>query len=239
MRSVGKTRLRKSGPGAAKRANTETEVKLRIPDGLRFLRQLARLKARLIRSRVHEMNTLYDTPEGHLARHAQMLRLRVERPARGAYGGVRVRKKAEERRERSVWLTFKGPAGARASGGSRYKVREEHELRVFDDQEMARILEALGLRPWFRYEKFRTTFRLPGMRELKLELDETPIGLFVELEGEPRQINRAAGLLGFGAGDYINKSYGALFMEKCGLSRRASRNEPVPSCGLPDMTFPS
>ncbi len=81
MRSASKTGLRKSGGRGGGRAHTEIEVKLRVPDERRLLRQLARLEAKLVRGRVHEMNTLYDTPDGNLARHGQMLRLRVERPA--------------------------------------------------------------------------------------------------------------------------------------------------------------
>jgi len=96
------------------------------------------------------------------------------------------------------------------------------------------------MRPWFRYEKFRSTFSLPRMKGLKLVLDETPIGVFVELEGKREEIDRAAQLLGFGASDYVTQSYGALFMEKHGLSRRrggASRVEPTPFSGVPDMLF--
>jgi adenylate cyclase, class 2 len=248
MRSTSKTGLRKSSRGAAqganaktanpKRANVETEIKLRLHDRPGLLRRLARLKAKLIRARVHEMNTLYDTAEGNLARHGQMLRIRVDRPARGSYMGVTARKMVPGKPEKSVWLTFKGPAkGARANNRGRYKVREEHEVPIFDDREMHRILEALGLRPWFRYEKFRSTFSLPRMKGLQVVIDETPIGLFLELEGEQAEIDRAAALLGFGPSDYISKSYGALFMERHGLSRPASHNEPVPSCGLPDMVF--
>src|SRR5713101_4596690 len=133
MRPASKTGLRKSGPGAPqranakranpKRANVETEVKLRVPDRPRLLRQLARLKAKLIRARVHEMNTLYDTAKANLARHAQMLRVRVERPARGSYMGMTARKIVPGKPEKSVWLTFKGPAkGARANDRGRYKV---------------------------------------------------------------------------------------------------------------------
>ncbi|PYU21294.1 MAG: hypothetical protein DMG32_20960 [Acidobacteria bacterium] len=239
MRSASKTGLRKSGRGARKRAKTEIEIKLRVTDVPRLLGQLARLKAKLIGARVHEMNTLYDTPDGRLARHGQMLRIRVERPAPGADRVGRAHKMSKEKSEISALLTFKGPArGLQANERGRYKIREEHELPIFDHEEMSRILEALGMRPWFRYEKVRSTYKLPGMNGLKLVLDETPIGLFIELEGGRGEINRAARLLGFGASDYINKSYGALFMEECGLSRPASHNEPIPSYGLPDMLFP-
>jgi adenylate cyclase class 2 len=242
MRSASKTALRKSGRGAPKRAGTEIEVKLRIADRRQLLQRLARLKAKLVVPRVHEANTLYDTAEGHLARHGQMLRIRVERPAARANGAGKARKMGTKRPEISALLTFKGPAkGAKANEPGRYKVREEHELRIADHEELPRILEALGLRPWFRYEKFRSTFKLPRM-SVKLELDETPIGLFVELEGERGQIKRAAGLLGFHGSDYINKSYGALFMEARGRSRargKASHAEPTPSSRLPDMLFRS
>jgi adenylate cyclase, class 2 len=241
MRSASKTGLRKSARRAGKKADTEIEVKLRIGDRRGFLRQLTRLKAKLTRARVHEMNTLYDTSDGQLARHGQMLRLRVEGAERGEPRAGQRRKVAKDkpRSTNSAVLTFKGPVnGAEARKSKRYKIREEHELRVSNPEEMPKIFEALGLRPWFRYEKFRSTFSLPGMTRLKLTLDETPIGLFVELEGEPGEIDRAAGMLGFAHSDYINKSYGALFMEERGMGP-ASGREPIPSSGLADMLFRS
>jgi adenylate cyclase class 2 len=182
------------------------------------------------------MNTLYDTRDGKLARQGQMLRLRVERRARRT---DRAGKKSKGAGVPAL-LTIKGPGPGLPKRGSagRYKIREEHELRIGDHEEMPRILEALGLRPWFRYEKFRTTYRLPGIAHLKLELDETPIGSFLEIEGERDAIDRAATLLGFARSDYIDKSYGALFMEQRGLAgKAASQIEPTPFSGLPDMLF--
>jgi adenylate cyclase, class 2 len=241
MRSASKRGLRKSGHGAPQRAGTEIEIKLRIADRRQLLQRLARLKAKSTAPRVHEVNTLYDTADGDLARHGQMLRLRLERPA-GRANGAGKRKKGKRRPEISALLTFKGPAkGSKANPSSQYKIREEHELRIADHEELPRILGALGLRPWFRYEKFRSTFKLPRM-SVKLELDETPIGAFVELEGARGQIKRAAGLLGFHSSDYINRSYGALFMEARGRSRargKVSHIEPTPSSRLPDMLFRS
>ena len=43
------------------------------------MRRLRRLKAKSVVGRVHEMNTLYDTSDGSLARRGQMMRIRVER----------------------------------------------------------------------------------------------------------------------------------------------------------------
>ena len=250
MRLASKRGLRKSRGARGKRAHTEIEVKLRVPDKRRLLRQLAQLKPKLLRARVHEMNTLYDTPDGSLARHGQMLRLRVERPASRAQGAGGKRKTGSRKARIPVLLTFKVPAkggpakegsakGRKASKPGAYKIREENELRIPDRGDALRILEALGVRPWFRYEKFREVFGLRGMRGLKLALDETPIGVFVELEGRREEINRAAKLLGFARSGYINKSYGALFMEERGLAGRGSHKEPVPFSGVPDMVFGS
>jgi adenylate cyclase class 2 len=243
MRLASKRGLRKSRGAAGERAHTEIEVKLRIPDKRPLLRQLERLEAKLISARVHEMNMLYDTDDGNLARHGQILRLRVERPASRAAGAGTKGKAGTGKRETAVLLTLKGPPkrgrakGPKANKPGLYKIREENEVRIPDRGEALMILKALGVRPWFRYEKFRTVFGLRGMRGLKLALDETPIGIFLELEGPREQINRAAELLGFARSGYINKSYGALFMEERGFMGRASHNEPVPFSGVPDMVF--
>jgi adenylate cyclase class 2 len=98
-------------------------------------------------------------------------------------------------------------------------VREEIELEVTDDTTLAQIFEGLGLRRWFRYEKFRTTFRLPSAltwaRRLLIELDETPIGVFVELEGPAKAIDRTARALAFQKSDYVLANYMVLYREYC------------------------
>jgi adenylate cyclase class 2 len=93
---------------------------------------------------------------------------------------------------------------------------------------MARILRALGLHPVFCYEKFRTTYALPDVRGLKIELDETPVGIYLELEGPVAGINRGARLLGYRRKDYLTDSYGSLYLADC---RRRGRKPG-------DMLFP-
>jgi adenylate cyclase class 2 len=120
-------------------------------------------------------------------------------------------------------LTFKGPvfSGRRRDGSAtraqRHKVREEIEFQVGDAVAVAEILERLGMRPSFHYEKYRTTFALPATKPwatgLLIELDETPIGTFLELEGPPKAIDRAAKELGFSKEDYILTNYVSLFVE--------------------------
>ena len=200
----------------------EVEIKLRIKERGRLLRRLTQLKAKRQAPRVHEMNALYDTSDGALARRAQLVRIRVEYAPGGG-------------KPKNVVLTYKGPLGAKKPGrrDARYKIRHEREVGIADDRAMASILEAMGLTPWFRYEKYRSTYRLPGLVSLKVEFDETPMGEFLELEGPSREIDRGAKMLGFAAADYIVRSYGSLWMEHAGLGQ----GEPKPGRGLRDMLF--
>jgi adenylate cyclase class 2 len=193
----------------------ETEIKLKIEDIEAFHVVLKRLGAHLMSgntSRVHERNIIFDTPQNDLARRGQLLRIRVETQ----------RKTADQSKEieKRVILTFKRPVDQRteATPGP-YKVREELELEVADAGMLTRIFEGLGMTGWFQYEKFRTTYQLPESihwgKGLLIELDETPIGTFVELEGPPQAIDRAAEELGFSKHDYIMKNYLSLYLEDC------------------------
>ncbi len=158
----------------------ETEIKLRVEDAAALHKKLKRLGARPVnggRGRAHEMNVIFDTPQGGLAKHGQLV----------------------------------------AAG--RHKVREEIEVEVSDAGNLTKIFEGLGMRGWFRYEKYRTTFKLPTAlrwaQGLLIELDETPIGTFMELEGPAEAIDRAAKELGYSPRDYVLKNYLALYAEEC------------------------
>jgi adenylate cyclase, class 2 len=86
-------------------------------------------------------------------------------------------------------VTFKGPA--RFSGG--VKTRQEIETGVGDADIVLDLFAALGLTSWRRYQKRREAWRLAGVA---VALDDTPMGGFVELEGEPAMIPGAAAQLG-------------------------------------------
>jgi adenylate cyclase, class 2 len=188
-----------------KSASTEIEVKLPVPDRRAMLRLLQKLKARG-GVRVHEMNTLYDTPEGALASAGRLVRIRLLHAAT-----LRPSSKSERRAPLGAVLTYKGPVTTPQD--ALYKIREEHEVRVKDGEALARVFQGMGLQPRFRYEKYRTTFRLPAVPGVLVELDETPVGDFLELEGPTASIDRAASALGYASADYIVKSYGQLFIE--------------------------
>jgi len=52
-------------------------------------------------------------------------------------------------------------------------------------------------------------------KDLLVELDETPVGNFVELEGPAEAIDKAAEALGYTRKDYLVKNYLALYAEDC------------------------
>jgi adenylate cyclase, class 2 len=201
----------------------ETEIKLQIVDLKKLMRDLRRLRARRIgkgSGRIQESNVIYDTPQGGLAKHGQLLRIRTET--------LQLGKGRRAKGHQRIVLTFKQPSlKAGDAGGDqgkyvrsgRHKVREEIEMEVTDAAVLGSIFEGLGMRGWFRYEKYRTTMKLPASerwaKDLLIELDETPIGNFLELEGPPEAIDRAAHLFGYRRSDYILKSYLALYLEDC------------------------
>jgi adenylate cyclase, class 2 len=208
----------------------EIEIKLHVPDVAAIRSRLKQLRAREISPRTHESNTLYDTPRHDLRRRGQLIRTRIEQPA------SRVGKRRPNENATAV-LTYKGPslssrnatkAGRHSKIRSHFKIKDEREVSVTGVDEMARILRALGLHPVFRYEKFRTTYALPDVRGLKIELDETPVGIYLELEGPVAGINRGARLLGYRRKDYLTDSYGSLYLADC---RRRGRKPG-------DMLFP-
>jgi adenylate cyclase class 2 len=185
-------------------AMTEIEIKLRVLDCPQALRRLAALGWAARGGRELERNFVFDTPDGVLHGAGCLLRVRD-------WAGV-------------CSLTLKQPG--EASG--RHKVKEEFEVEVSDCAVLGGILEGLGFVVAWRYEKYRTHFELAGAAG-EIVLDETPIGDFLELEGEANWIDRTAIELGFSAQEYITDTYGALFE-----AYRASN----PEVGA-DMVFPS
>jgi adenylate cyclase, class 2 len=207
---------------------TEIEIKLRITNPKQFLRNLKKLGAKPSAPRVHELNLLFDTPDGGLAKHGQLLRIRTETPSQEApsrKAGRALSKGASKKAAQRYLLTFKSPPEALAIGpvarplGNRHKVREELETVLTDAGSLQRIFEGLGLRGWFRYEKYRTPYRLPGRykwaKDLQIDFDETPIGTYVELEGPHQAIDQAALLLGYHPRDFITKNYLVLYLDDC------------------------
>jgi adenylate cyclase class 2 len=179
----------------------ETEIKLAVPDVASGRKLLRKAGFRVSRSRVFEANTIFDTESCALRQASRLLRIRTA-------GGV-------------ATLTYKGPPSV-----GRHKSREELETTVADADRLAQMMQRLGFLPTFRYEKYRTEFKQPRRAGVAV-LDETPIGVYLELEGTEHWIDRTARLLGFTEADYITTSYGRLYLEWCASQR----------CESGDMVF--
>jgi adenylate cyclase class 2 len=171
----------------------ETEIKLPAPDVASAKRMLYRAGFRVYKRRVFEDNTVFDTPRLTLRKASTLLRLREA-------GGKAI-------------VTFKGRPIA-----SKHKSREELEVEVSDAGGMRAIVERLGFRPIFRYQKYRTEYQQPS-RVGVATLDETPIGIYLELEGEPGWIDRTAAKLGYTEDAYIVSSYARLYFDWCKKNR--------------------
>jgi adenylate cyclase class 2 len=187
------------------KTKSEIEIKLHITNTPEILRKIKKLRP-TSQPRVQERNTLYDTPQSYLRRRKMLLRLRIETPAN--------RNAASNHGAERVILTAKAPPPRdQKTNPSRYKIRAEREQPVpGSSRQYAKALIALGFRPTFRYDKFRTTFRLPN---LHLDLDETPAGTYLELEGHPKAIDRAANALGFTKHAYLRATYWDLYAAAC------------------------
>ncbi len=164
-------------------SNKEIEIKFRVDDLRTLARRLRAAGFRLVTSRIHEDNTLYDLPGRVLRKRGEVLRLRK-------YG--------------SEWLLTHKARGR----VTRHKTRVETETGIAEGAKMEAILRSLGYEPAFRYEKFRGEW---SDGKGHVVVDETPIGTFGEIEGRARWIDRTARLLAIEPKSYITQSYVELF----------------------------
>jgi adenylate cyclase class 2 len=190
----------------------ETEVKFRVHDLTRLEALLASTGFHQVTPRTFEHNTLFDTPDRSL--RAQQSILRVRR-----YG------------DRWV-VTHKAlpPNGNPAS--ERHKHRVETETEVEDGEAIATIFTSLGYRPAFTYEKWRAEY---ADATGHCVVDETPIGLFAELEGPSEWIDRTAAALGLDQSDLMTLSYGRLFDQWRAESGSSAQNltfEEIPDAKI-------
>ncbi len=166
---------------------TEIEVKIRIDNIEKFKEKLTSIGAELAKARHREKNTLYDFPSRLLFSQQRALRLREE--------------------NKKTYLTFKGPP----QKSRKFKIRDEYETEVKNPKQMKKILKELGFIPTFCYEKHRAVYRI---KKLKICLDETSIGNYVELEGEQSHIVRVANSLGFSKKEFLKLDYIQLIKNK-------------------------
>jgi adenylate cyclase class 2 len=163
------------------------EIKLRFDTADAARDAVLGIGATALRGRRLQEDALLDTADATLKRRGCALRVRAEA---GRH-----------------FLTFKGPALP-----SVMKLREEIETIVGDAELVTHILEELGFRVWFRYQKYREEF---AYGDVTIAIDETPLGTFVEIEGADVGIRSTAESLGRTESDYVVASYRTLFLSDC------------------------
>jgi adenylate cyclase, class 2 len=167
----------------------ETEIKLAVETAAKGRAILRRHAFGVIRPRVFEQNLVLDDDRGSLRERGLLLRVREA--------------------GKTVTCTFKG-----LETPGRHKSREEREFQASDLESCVAVFGGLGFREAFRYEKYRTEFARDKEHGHAV-LDETPIGVYLELEGPARWIDRTAKELGFPPEAFITDSYGKLYAGWC------------------------
>jgi adenylate cyclase class 2 len=167
----------------------EVEIKLAAASARKARSVLCGHGFEVIRPRVFESNVVLDDARRSLRARGLLLRVR--------------------RAGKIFTCTYKG---LEMSGP--HKRREEREFAVSDFDVCLAVFGALGYRESFRYEKYRTEFARPG-ESGHATLDETPIGVYMELEGPARWIDRTAREIGYPRETWITASYAALYAEWC------------------------
>jgi adenylate cyclase class 2 len=165
----------------------EREVKLAFRDVEEARSAIIAAGAEPLRGRRLQEDCLLDTADDQLFRRRCVLRVRMECG--------------------KTLLTFKGPVQE-----SSMKLREELETIVGDGLLLLRVLEQMGFRVWFRYQKYREEF---AHEDVIVALDETPVGVFVEIEGSEQGIHDMALALARTPADYVLDSYRGLFVKHC------------------------
>jgi adenylate cyclase, class 2 len=164
----------------------EREVKLSFDSPESAREAVTAAGATPLHGRRLQEDALLDTGDNRLQKRGCALRIRMEN------GKSRI--------------TFKGPMQR-----SPMKLRDEFETMVGDGVLLLRVFEELGFQVWFRYEKYREEF---AREDVTVAIDETPVGVFVEIEGTESGITAMAAAMGRAPSDYILDSYRSLFVQR-------------------------
>jgi adenylate cyclase class 2 len=177
----------------ATKPRIEVEIKLAVQSAAKARALLRRFDFQVIAPRIFERNLVLDDDEGSLRARGMLLRVREA--------------------GKTSTCTFKGP-----DIPGRHKRRIEREFTASDPDSCLAVFAGVGFRESFRYEKYRTEFARPndpGVATGIVTIDETPIGVFMELEGPARWIDTTAQALGFTRDAYITASYARLYFAWC------------------------
>ena len=163
----------------------EIEVKFPLTDRGALTRRLQEIGAHRLYPETFEDNIVLDR-RGELRTKGALLRVRK-------FGKYAI-------------ATYKGPMSM--EGG--IKKREEVQTGVESFELAIELLDALGFKPIFRYQKFREVWRV---KEVEIVLDRTPIGEYFEIEGAIDVIRSVAADLGMNMDQAIRQTYADLYRQ--------------------------
>ncbi len=170
----------------------EVEVKFPLRDRGELIRKLRDIGGSRLYAETFEDNIVLDR-RGELRTKGALLRVRKF----GKYSIV----------------TYKGPMSM--EGG--IKSREEVQTGVESFELAIQLLDALGFKPVFRYQKFREVWRI---KDVEIVLDRTPIGEYFEIEGPIHLIRSISSELGMNMDQAIRQTYADLYRQA-----RRTRND--------------
>jgi adenylate cyclase, class 2 len=163
----------------------EIEVKFALQNRSILLKKLHDIGAARVYAETFEDNIVLDR-RGELKTKGALLRVRKF----GKYSLV----------------TYKGPMSL--EGG--IKSREEVQTGVESFELAIQLLDSLGFKPVFRYQKFREVWRI---KDVEVVLDRTPIGEYFEIEGPMDLIRTISSDLGMNMDQAIRQSYADLYRQ--------------------------
>jgi adenylate cyclase class 2 len=164
----------------------EIEIKVKCDDVGALVDRHPELGWTVVEPRHFESNDVFEMPGDPLKLRGSILRIRTA-------GG-------------RATLTYKGLVPE--SAGTNVKIREELETEIASAETLAGIFGRLGFRRAFRYEKYRTVYRVQLADIVVLAMrDELPFGEFLELEGPESSVRAVADALGIDESRYVPESY--------------------------------
>jgi adenylate cyclase class 2 len=172
----------------------EIEVKFPLRDRGELLRKLHDIGGQRLYAETFEDNIVLDR-RGELRTKGALLRVRK-------FGKYSI-------------ATYKGPMSI--EGG--IKSREEVQTGVESFELAIQLLDAIGFKPVFRYQKFREVWRVRGV---EVVLDRTPIGEYFEIEGPVELIRSIAAELGMNMDQAVRQTYADLYRQ----ARRTRQDLP-------------
>lgn len=185
----------------------EKEIKIKVENPKQLISLLTKLKAEK-RNEGSQITTRMDSPELKLEKKGIFLRVRT-----GEKNIVTLKKKIK-------------------SNGDLFE-RMELETEVKNPELLADIFAELGFTKRSIMEKYRINY---SYQNTKISIDELPFGIYIEIEGNPKDIVRTAKELSLDLSKKITVTYWDLFEKYKRKTKKAGENIVFPQNYQPTIS---